>query len=44
MPSGKAYFDLASGNFKPWLSRGVWSVEVAKNVHGVSRKIERLSG
>ncbi|MBI2679370.1 MAG: enoyl-CoA hydratase/isomerase family protein [Candidatus Koribacter versatilis] len=33
--SGKAYFDLASGNYKPVeVPQGVWSVEVAKKAAG----------
>src|SRR5260221_396888 len=38
-PSGKAYFDLASGNLKPVAApAGVWSVEVAKKSNGVVKK------
>ena len=38
-PSGKAYFDLASGNLKPVeVPAGVWSVEVAKKSNGVVKK------
>jgi 3-hydroxyacyl-CoA dehydrogenase len=40
-PSGKAYFDLASGNLKPVkVPAGVWSVEVAKKTksNGVVKK------
>jgi 3-hydroxyacyl-CoA dehydrogenase len=38
-PSGKAYFDLAGGNFKPVeVPAGVWSVEVAKKSNGVVKK------
>jgi 3-hydroxyacyl-CoA dehydrogenase len=37
--SGKAYFDLASGNLKPVaVLAGVWSVEVAKKSNGVVKK------
>src|SRR6266478_5101920 len=38
-PSGKAFFDLASGNLKPVaVLAGVWSVEVAKKSNGVVKK------
>ncbi len=38
-PSGKAYFDLASGHLKPVkVPAGVWSVEVAKKSNGVVKK------
>ena len=38
-PSGKACFDLASGNLKPVaVPAGVWSVEVAKKSNGVVKK------
>jgi 3-hydroxyacyl-CoA dehydrogenase len=38
-PSGKAYFDLASGKLKPVeVPAGVWSVEVAKKSNGVVKK------
>ena len=38
-PSGRAYFDLASGNLKPVaVPEGVWSVEVAKKSNGVVKK------
>jgi 3-hydroxyacyl-CoA dehydrogenase len=38
-PSGRAYFDLASGILKPVeVPAGVWSVEVAKKSNGVVRK------
>jgi 3-hydroxyacyl-CoA dehydrogenase len=38
-PSGRAYFDLARGNFKPVaVPEGVWSVEVAKKSSGVVKK------
>jgi 3-hydroxyacyl-CoA dehydrogenase len=38
-PSGRAYFDLASGNLKPVkVPAGVWSVEVAKKSNGVVKK------
>jgi len=37
--SGRDYFDLATGNFKPEkVSAGVWSVTVAKKSHGVVKK------
>jgi len=37
--SGRAYFDVASGGYKPVeVSSGVWSVEVAKKSNGVVRK------
>jgi 3-hydroxyacyl-CoA dehydrogenase len=37
--SGRAYFDLASGNLKPVkVPEGVWSVEVAKKSKGVVKK------
>jgi 3-hydroxyacyl-CoA dehydrogenase len=38
-PSGKTYFDLASGRLKPIeVPAGVWSVEVAKKSNGVVKK------
>jgi 3-hydroxyacyl-CoA dehydrogenase len=38
-PSGRAYFDLASGSLKPVdVPAGVWSVEVAKKSNGVVKK------
>src|SRR5258708_21627007 len=38
-PSGKAYFDLASGNLKSVeVPAGVWSIEVAKKSNGVVKK------
>ncbi len=38
-PSGRAYFDLASGNYKPvQVAPGVWSVAVAKKSNGVVKK------
>jgi len=38
-PSGKTYFDLATGNLKPVaVPAGVWSVEVAKKSNGVVKK------
>jgi len=37
--SGRAYFDLASGSYKPvQVPAGVWSVEVAKKSKGVVKK------
>jgi 3-hydroxyacyl-CoA dehydrogenase len=37
--SGRSYFDLASGGFKPVeVPAGVWSVEVAKKSNGVVKK------
>lgn len=37
--SGRAYFDLRSGEYKPVpVAEGVWSVEVAKKSHGVVKK------
>jgi 3-hydroxyacyl-CoA dehydrogenase len=37
--SGRAYFDLASSNYKPVeVPAGVWSVTVAKKSHGVVKK------
>ena len=37
--SGRAYFDLASANFKPLeVAAGVWSVQVAKKSNGVVKK------
>jgi 3-hydroxyacyl-CoA dehydrogenase len=37
--SGRAYFDLATGNWKPVLvPEGVWSVAVAKKSNGVVKK------
>jgi 3-hydroxyacyl-CoA dehydrogenase len=39
LPSGRCYFDLASGNYKPvQVAAGVWSVAVAKKSHGVVKK------
>lgn len=38
-PSGRAYFDLSSGSYKPvQVAEGVWSVQVAKKSNGVVRK------
>ena len=38
-PSGKRYWDLATGNWQPaTVSEGVWSVEVAKKSNGVVKK------
>ncbi|HKE30423.1 MAG TPA: 3-hydroxyacyl-CoA dehydrogenase NAD-binding domain-containing protein [Candidatus Angelobacter sp.] len=38
-PSGRAYFDLASGDYRPvQVPDGVWSVEVAKKSNGVVKK------
>jgi 3-hydroxyacyl-CoA dehydrogenase len=38
-PSGRAYFDLASGSYKPvQVAAGVWSVAVAKKSNGVVKK------
>ena len=38
-PSGRAYFDLASGGYKPVrVVAGVWSVAVAKKSNGVVKK------
>jgi 3-hydroxyacyl-CoA dehydrogenase len=38
-PSGRAYFDLRSGQYKPVPSEeGVWSVSTAKKSHGVVKK------
>src|SRR5260370_9335088 len=38
-PSGRAYFDLRTGTYKPVeVPEGVWSVEVAKKSHGVVKK------
>jgi 3-hydroxyacyl-CoA dehydrogenase len=38
-PSGRAFFDLSSGNLKPVeVPAGVWSVEVAKKSNGVVKK------
>src|SRR6267142_950156 len=38
-PSGRAYFDLASGDYKPvQVADGVWSVQVAKKANGVVKK------
>ena len=43
-PSGKACFDLASGNLKPVeVPAGVWSVEVAKKSNGVVKKNSSVS-
>src|SRR5215831_7957104 len=38
-PSGRAYFDLRTGKYKPAdVAEGVWSVAVAKKSHGVVKK------
>src|SRR5215475_8907285 len=38
-PSGRAYFDLRTGKYKPVdVAEGVWSVAVAKKSHGVVKK------
>jgi len=38
-PSGRAYFDLRTGQYKPVeAAEGVWSVAVAKKSHGVVKK------
>jgi len=38
-PSGRAYFDLRTGTYKPVeVAQGVWSVAVAKKSHGVVKK------
>jgi 3-hydroxyacyl-CoA dehydrogenase len=38
-PSGRAYFDLKSGDYRPVQApEGVWSVEVAKKSNGVVKK------
>jgi 3-hydroxyacyl-CoA dehydrogenase len=38
-PSGRAYFDLRSGQYKPVpAEEGVWSVSTAKKSHGVVKK------
>ena len=38
-PSGRTYFDLASGGYKPiQVAAGVWSVAVAKKSNGVVKK------
>jgi len=38
-PSGRAYFDLATGNWQPaTVPPGVWSVQVAKKSKGVVKK------
>jgi 3-hydroxyacyl-CoA dehydrogenase len=38
-PSGRAYFDLRSGQYKPVpAAEGVWSVATAKKSHGVVKK------
>ncbi len=38
-PSGRAYFDLRTGQYKPVpVEEGVWSVQVAKKAHGVVKK------
>jgi 3-hydroxyacyl-CoA dehydrogenase len=38
-PSGRAYFDLRSGQYKPVpAAEGVWSVSTAKKSHGVIKK------
>jgi 3-hydroxyacyl-CoA dehydrogenase len=37
--SGRAYFDLRTGQYKPVpVAEGVWSVQVAKKSHGVVKK------
>ena len=38
-PSGRAYFDLRTGQYKPVeVAEGVWSVSTAKKSHGVVKK------
>lgn len=38
-PSGRAYFDLRTSQYKPVpVAEGVWSVQVAKKSHGVVKK------
>ncbi|HEU4413370.1 MAG TPA: 3-hydroxyacyl-CoA dehydrogenase NAD-binding domain-containing protein [Candidatus Angelobacter sp.] len=38
-PSGRAYFDLRTGQYKPVeVAQGVWSVSTAKKSHGVVKK------
>jgi 3-hydroxyacyl-CoA dehydrogenase len=38
-PSGRNYFDLATGNWQPvTVAKGIWSVEVAKKSNGVVKK------
>jgi 3-hydroxyacyl-CoA dehydrogenase len=38
-PSGRAYFDLATGGYKPVeVAEGVWSVQAAKKSNGVVKK------
>src|SRR5262245_39744682 len=38
-PSGRAYFDLQTGKYRPVeVAEGVWSVAVAKKSHGVIKK------
>ncbi|MBZ5521942.1 MAG: enoyl-CoA hydratase/isomerase family protein [Acidobacteriia bacterium] len=38
-PSGRAYFDLRTGDYKPvQVADGVWSVQVAKKSNGVVKK------
>ena len=38
-PSGRAYFDLRTGQYKPvQVPEGVWSVSTAKKSHGVVKK------
>src|SRR5215475_6009960 len=38
-PSGRAYFDLRTGKYRPVeVAEGVWSVAVAKKSHGVVKK------
>jgi 3-hydroxyacyl-CoA dehydrogenase len=38
-PSGRAYFDLRTGQYKPVpVEEGVWSVQVAKKSHGVVKR------
>jgi 3-hydroxyacyl-CoA dehydrogenase len=38
-PSGRAYFDLGTGGYKPvQVAAGVWSVAVAKKSNGVVKK------
>jgi len=43
-PSGRAYFDLAGGGYKPvQVADGVWSVAVAKKSNGVVKKNSSVS-
>jgi 3-hydroxyacyl-CoA dehydrogenase len=38
-PSGRAYFDLRTGKYRPVeVAEGVWSVQAAKKSHGVVKK------